>query len=37
VQDQIDAARRSGASGYLLWNPLGEYTDGMLLAASTAG
>jgi hypothetical protein len=33
VQEQIDAARRAGASGYLLWNPLGEYTDGALAAA----
>jgi hypothetical protein len=30
VRLQIQAARRSGASGYLLWNPLGEYTDGAL-------
>ena len=32
VRAQIDAARNSGASGYLLWNPVGEYTDGMLSA-----
>jgi hypothetical protein len=37
VQAQIDAARRAGTSGYLLWNPLGEYTDGMLAAAPAAG
>ena len=37
VQAQIDAARRAGASGYLLWNPVGEYTDGTLAAAPTAG
>jgi hypothetical protein len=30
VQEQIDAARRGGAEGFLLWNPLGEYTDGAL-------
>jgi hypothetical protein len=32
VRAQIEAARNSGASGYLLWNPVGEYTDGMLSA-----
>jgi len=32
VRAQIDAARNSGASGYLLWNPVGEYTEGMLSA-----
>jgi hypothetical protein len=32
VRAQIDAARASGAAGYLLWNPLGEYTDGALTA-----
>jgi hypothetical protein len=32
VRLQIQAARRSGASGYLLWNALGEYTDGALAA-----
>ena len=30
VQAQIDAARRLGARGYLLWNPLGVYTPGAL-------
>jgi hypothetical protein len=30
VRAQIDAARQAGSSGYLLWNPVGEYTDGML-------
>jgi hypothetical protein len=30
VQEQIDAARRAGTSGFLLWNPLGEYTDAAL-------
>jgi hypothetical protein len=37
VQAQIDAARRSGVSGYLLWNPLGEYTEGTLASATAAG
>jgi hypothetical protein len=37
VQEQIDAARAAGASGYLLWNPLGEYTEGTLAAAGPAG
>jgi hypothetical protein len=37
VRAQIDAARRAGASGYLLWNPLGEYTDGTLTASTPAG
>jgi hypothetical protein len=32
VRVQIQAARRSGASGYLLWNALGEYTEGALAA-----
>jgi hypothetical protein len=32
VRAQITAARRQGASGYLLWNPLGEYTEGALRA-----
>ena len=32
VRAQIDAARASGAAGYLLWNPLGEYTDEALTA-----
>jgi hypothetical protein len=32
VRLQIQAARRSGASGYLLWNALGEYTEGALAA-----
>jgi hypothetical protein len=30
VHAQIMAARRQGTRGYLLWNPLGEYTDGAL-------
>ncbi len=30
VQAQIDAGRRVGAKGYLLWNPEGVYTDGAL-------
>jgi Putative glycosyl hydrolase domain len=30
VRAQITAARRQGARGYLLWNPLGEYTEGAL-------
>ena len=34
VRAQIDAARTSGAAGYLLWNPLGEYTDGALTAGA---
>jgi hypothetical protein len=32
VRAQIDAARRAGAKGYLLWNPRGTYTDGALSA-----
>lgn len=32
VRAQIDAARFSGAKGYLLWNPEGVYTDGALEA-----
>ena len=30
VRAQIDAARRAGAKGYLLWNASGVYTDGAL-------
>jgi hypothetical protein len=30
VRDQIDATRKLGARGYLLWNPLGVYTPGAL-------
>jgi hypothetical protein len=30
VRAQIDAARRAGAKGYLLWNAEGVYTDGAL-------
>jgi hypothetical protein len=30
VRDQIRAARRWNASGFLLWNPSGVYTDGAL-------
>ena len=37
VRAQIEAARRSGAAGYLLWNPLGEYTDGALAGSEVAG
>ena len=33
VRAQIDAARLSGAKGYLLWNPEGVYTDGALAPA----
>jgi hypothetical protein len=36
VRDQIDATRKLGARGYLLWNPLGIYTPGAL-APRTAG
>jgi len=32
VQDQIEAARDSGAQGYLLWNAAGLYTHGALAA-----
>jgi hypothetical protein len=34
VRAQIDAARRTGVRGYLLWNPLGVYTPGALAPAS---
>jgi len=34
VRAQIDAARLSGAKGYMLWNPEGLYTDGALSAPS---
>ena len=37
VRQQIEAARNAGAAGYLLWNPLGEYTDGMLERRAPAG
>jgi hypothetical protein len=30
VRAQITAVRRAGARGYLLWNPLGNYTEGAL-------
>ncbi len=33
VLAQIDAARRVGVRGYLLWNPLGVYTPGALAPA----
>ena len=33
VRAQISAARRMGARGYLLWNPLGVYTPGALAPA----
>jgi hypothetical protein len=32
VRAQIDAARRAGAKGYMLWNAEGLYTDGALKA-----
>jgi len=32
VREQIEAARRAGAKGYLLWNAQGVYTDGALAA-----
>jgi hypothetical protein len=32
VKAQIDAARRSGAKGYMLWNAHGVYTEGALRA-----
>jgi hypothetical protein len=32
VSAQIDAARRAGAKGYMLWNAEGVYTDGALAA-----
>jgi hypothetical protein len=32
VRAQIDAARRAGSKGYLLWNAEGVYTDGTLAA-----
>jgi hypothetical protein len=34
VQEQIEAARKLGASGYLLWNPSGIYTPGALAPKS---
>jgi hypothetical protein len=34
VRAQITAARRQRTGGYLLWNPLGEYTAGALKAGS---
>ncbi len=37
VRAQIDAARISGAKGYLLWNPEGLYTDGALAPPSWLG
>ena len=30
VRAQIDAARRAGAKGFMLWNAEGVYTDGAL-------
>jgi hypothetical protein len=33
VRAQIEAARNAGATGYMLWNPLGEYTESMLAGA----
>jgi hypothetical protein len=33
VQAQIDAARRAGAKGFMLWNPEGVYTDGALASS----
>jgi hypothetical protein len=35
VRAQIEAARNAGAAGYLLWNPVGEYTEGMLAGTPT--
>ena len=35
VRAQIDAARISGAKGYMLWNAQGLYTDGALDTALT--
>jgi hypothetical protein len=32
VRAQIEAARRAGAKGYMLWNAQGVYTDGALAA-----
>ncbi len=37
VRAQIEAARRIGVRGYLLWNPLGVYTPGALRPASARG
>jgi len=37
VRAQIDAARRVGVRGYLLWNPEGVYTPGALRPASQRG
>jgi hypothetical protein len=37
VRAQIEAARRIGVRGYLLWNPLGVYTPGALRPASPRG
>jgi hypothetical protein len=37
VRAQIEAARRIGARGYLLWNPLGVYTPGALRPAAGRG
>ena len=34
VRAQIDAARRAGAKGFMLWNAEGVYTDGALAPAS---
>ena len=34
VRAQIEAARLSGAKGFMLWNPQGVYTDGALVSAS---
>jgi hypothetical protein len=36
VRMQIEAARKAGAAGYLLWNPLGEYTEGALAGSEVA-
>ena len=35
VRAQIDAARRAGAKGFMLWNPEGVYTDGALAPPSS--
>jgi hypothetical protein len=34
VRAQITAARRQGVKGFVLWNPLGEYTEGALAPAA---
>jgi hypothetical protein len=36
VREQILAAEESGASGWLLWNPSGEYTREALISMSSS-